>query len=345
LQEPVLLQSEIIIYMLNQENILVFGELLLRFSSTEDQFISKNHTVSLFPGGSEANVSASLGQWNIPCAYVSCVPDNALANNALQALQELGVNTTKTVLQGSRLGLYFLLSANGLTSGEVVYDRKFSSFSSLTPGTIDWEKVLDGHTWFHWTALTPALSENMAAVCKEALIAARKKGLKISVDLNYRSRLWDYGKQPIDVMPELVAYCDVIMGNIWAANKMLGIPVDEKLDRQTSPEDYAIHANASAKAVFNRFPQCKHIANTFRFMDNPKHNLFYGTYHTPDNNYISSILETNEVVDRIGSGDAFMAGLIYGLTSSNDGQEIIDKATSSGYKKLFVKGDFGDGSI
>lgn len=331
--------------MLNQENILVFGELLLRFSSAEDQFISKNHTVSLFPGGSEANVSASLGQWGIPCSYVSCVPDNALAANALQSLQGLGVNTSKTLLQGSRLGLYFLLSANGLTSGEVVYDRKFSSFSSLKPGTVDWHKVLDGHTWFHWTALTPALNENMAAVCKEALIAAKAKGLKISVDLNYRSRLWDYGKQPIEVMPELVAYCDVIMGNIWAVNKMLGVPVDENLNRRTSVDTYTIHANASAKAVFASFPQCKHIANTFRFMDNPKHNLFYGTYHTRDNNYISEIFETNEVVDRIGSGDAFMAGLIYGLSTSTNGDEIIKKATSSGYQKLFVKGDFGDGAI
>nr|WP_121272711.1 sugar kinase [Pedobacter schmidteae] len=331
--------------MLNQENILVFGELLLRFSSAEDQFISKNHTVSLFPGGSEANVSASLGQWGIPCSYVSCVPDNALAANALQSLQGLGVNTSKTLLQGSRLGLYFLLSANGLTSGEVVYDRKFSSFSSLKPGTVDWDKVLDGHTWFHWTALTPALNENMAAVCKEALVAAKAKGLKISVDLNYRSRLWDYGKQPIEVMPELVAYCDVIMGNIWAVNKMLGVPVDENLNRQTSVDTYTIHANASANAVFDRFPQCKHIANTFRFMDNPKHNLFYGTYHTRDNNYISEVFETHEVVDRIGSGDAFMAGLIYGLSTSTNGDEIIRKATSSGYQKLFVKGDFGDGAI
>lgn len=331
--------------MLNQENILVFGELLLRFSSSEDQFISKNHTVSLFPGGSEANVSASLGQWKIPCSYISCVPDNALAANALQALEELGVNTAKTLRQGNRLGLYFLLSANGLTSGEVVYDRKFSSFSDLKPGVIDWDKLLDGHTWFHWTALTPALNENMAAVCKEALIAARAKGLKISVDLNYRSRLWDYGKEPIEVMPELVAYCDVIMGNIWAANKMLGIPVEDHLNRQTSVEDYKQHANASAKIIFEQFPQCKHIANTYRFMDNPKHNLFYGTYHTPNGNYISEVMETNEVVDRIGSGDAFMAGLIYGILSSTDGIEVIKMATSSGYNKLFVKGDFGNGNI
>ncbi|WP_316788571.1 sugar kinase [Pedobacter frigoris] len=331
--------------MQKQENILVFGELLLRFSSAEEQFISKNHTVSLFPGGSEANVTASLSQWNIPCSYVTAAPKNALAASALQTLSDLGADTSKTLIQGSRLGLYFLLSANGLSSGEVVYDRKFSSFSTLVPQTIDWDSLMEGHTWFHFTALTPALNETMAIICKEALIAAKKKGLKISVDLNYRNRLWDYGKQPIEVMPELVQYCDVIMGNIWAANKMLGTAVDPSLDRNTSSEEYFEQAKASAREIFEKFPQCSHLANTFRFMDQAKHNLFYGTYHTRTEHFISDVRETYDVIDRIGSGDAFMAGLIYALIHTNDGQEIINKATNAGYQKLFVKGDFGNGSI
>jgi 2-dehydro-3-deoxygluconokinase len=327
------------------DNILIFGELLLRFSSSDEQFISENNTVSLFPGGSEANVTSSLAQWNVPCSYVSVIPDNALANNALKSLSDLGADVSKVLKGGDRLGLYFLLSANGLTSGQVVYDRKFSSFSMLQPGTTDWDKILAGHTWFHWTALTPALNANTAKICSEALEAASRNGLKISVDLNYRSRLWDYGKKPIEVMPGLVKHCDVIMGNIWAANVMLGSSVDENLGRDTSPETYMLHAERSAQEIFNMYPKCKHIANTFRFMDNPKHNLFYGTYHTHHGNYISKIWETNEVVDRIGSGDAFMAGLIYSLIYQKSPQDVIEKATSAGYKKLFVKGDFGDGSI
>lgn len=331
--------------MLNKENILVFGELLLRFSSSDEQFISKNNTVSLFPGGSEANVAASLGQWKLPTSYLTATPKNALSANALNALSTLNVDTSKTIFTGSRLGLYFLLSANGLTSGEVVYDRKFSSFSTLKTGENDWDHIMKGHTWFHWTALTPALNENTAAVCKEILIAAKRNGLKISVDLNYRNRLWDYGKQPIEVMPELVQYCDVIMGNIWAANKMLGTNVDSNLGRQTSSQVYLRHSEACAKEIFRLYPRCKHIANTFRFMDHPKHNLFYGIYHTREQSYISEIYETNEVVDRIGSGDAFMAGLIYALICETGGQEIINRATKSGYRKLFVKGDFGDGTF
>ncbi|MEJ2881194.1 sugar kinase [Pedobacter sp. GR22-6] len=331
--------------MQQRENILVFGELLLRFSATEEQFISKKHTVSLFPGGSEANVAASLAQWAVPCSYLTAAPQNALAGNALQTLSDLGADTSKVLSQGSRLGLYFLLSANGLTNGEVVYDRKFSSFSSLIPHSIDWDSIMNGHTWFHFTALTPALNENTALVCKEALEAAKRKGLKISIDLNYRSRLWDYGKQPIEVMPELVQHCDVIMGNIWAANKMLGTAVESSLDRQTSTEAYFEHAKKSANEIFEKFPQCSHVANTFRFMDHAQHNLFYGTYHTRDAHFISEVRETNGVIDRIGSGDAFMAGLIYALIDTTDGQEIIDKATNAGYQKLFVKGDFGNGAI
>lgn len=331
--------------MQQHEHILVFGELLLRFSSAEDRFINENHTVSLYPGGSEANVSASLGQWHVPVSYLTAVPDNALAADALSALKELGVDTGKTLFQGTRMGLYFLLSANGLSSGQVVYDRKHSAFSNLKPGTVDWENILKGHTWFHFTALSPALNENTAAVCLEALQAAKKNGLRVSVDLNYRNRLWDYGREPAEVMPELANYCDVIMGNIWAANKMLGTSIVPDLNRETSVARYQEHSARTAEEIFRAFPQCGHIANTFRFMDHPRHNLFYGTYHTRNASFISDIYETNEVIDRIGSGDAFMAGLIYGLLHFDNGQEIIDRASGAGFQKLFTKGDFGNGSF
>lgn len=330
---------------MHQHHILLFGELLLRLSSLEQQFISPNHVVNLFPGGSEANVAASLGSWNIKNSFMSCIPDNKLTKQVLQSLSDKNVNISKCIYQGERLGLYFLLSANGLSEGAVIYDRNHSSFSNLLPGEINWDSVLEGYTWFHWSALTPALNPNLAAVMEEALIAARRKGLTISVDLNYRNRLWNYGKTPAEIMPELIQYCDVIMGNIWAANKMLSIPVSEMLNRNTSKEQYFEESIQSAQSIFSQYKQCKHIAYTFRFMDSPSHNLLYGTYHTPAENYISETNETNEVIDRIGSGDAFMAGLIYGLISEKKGQEIINMATSAGFKKLYIKGDFGDGSI
>ncbi|WP_353125601.1 sugar kinase [Parapedobacter pyrenivorans] len=330
---------------MTKHKILSFGELLLRLSSSGDSFLGTDAEVAVFPGGSEANVAASLGQWNVPCSYLSRVPDNELVSQALSTLESLGVDTSPSLLEGDRLGLYFLLSANGLTKGEVVYDRKYSAFSQLQPGTIDWDAVLENYTWFHWSALTPALSEPLASVCQEALESAQRNGLTISVDLNYRNKLWNYGKQPIELMPDLLKYCDVVMGNIWAANKMLGTAVLETLGRDTTPDTYFEHAKESALEVFGLLPRCKHIAYTFRFMDSATHNLLYGTYHTKDGDFISAINETNGVIDRIGSGDAFMAGLIYALANDKGGQETIDTATAAGFKKLFVKGDFGNGSM
>jgi len=327
-----------------KHKIAVFGELLLRVGTQTGNFINSSEGISIYAGGSEANVASSLACMGSTVSYISCVPDNPLVQQTLASLASRGVDHTCCRFSGDRLGLYFLLSANGLTKGDVVYDRKFSSFSMLKPGDIDWDTVLEGCTWFHWTALTPALNEHMPQVCIEALRVAKRKGLIISVDLNYRNKLWNYGKAPIEVMPELVSYCDVVMGNIWAAHTMLGIPVDNTLNRQTSQAIYFEHATQSAIQLFNQFPSCKHVAYTFRFMDNPSHNLFYGSYHTPTGNFLSETFETNEVIDRIGSGDAFMGGLIHALTTNKTTQDVIELATSAGFKKLFVKGDLGDGS-
>ncbi|HEX8607114.1 MAG TPA: sugar kinase [Pedobacter sp.] len=331
--------------MKQDHNILVFGELLIRLSSGSADFLSSDHGATLYPGGSEANVAASLGHFGRTVSYMTAVPENALTSSSLKHLSDVSVDTSKVLKQGPRIGLYFLLSANGLSSGEVIYDRKYSSFSALTPGLINWDRLMEGHTWFHWSALTPALNGDLALVMLEALEAADKNGLKISVDLNYRNKLWDYGKQPIEVMPALVQYCHVIMGNVWAADKMLGAGVDATLNRDTSSSVYFKQACVSAENIFKSYPKCKHVANTFRFMDNPKHNLFYGTYHTKDNNFISEVLETQEVIDRIGSGDAFMAGLIHGIVDNLTGQEIVNLATAAGFQKLFVRGDFGNGSL
>lgn len=330
---------------MSKHRILCFGELLLRLDSSSVPFLGELGAVSIFTGGSEANVSASLAQWNIPSSYLSRIPVNELTIQAVKTLNELGVDTKPCIWSGDRIGLYFLLSANGLTNGDVVYDRKYSAFSQLRKGAIDWDKALDGFTWLHWSALTPALNMGLVEVCEEALRAAQKKGLVISVDLNYRNRLWDYGKEPLEVMPQLVQYCDVIMGNIWSVNKMLGTALVDGLDNDTPANVYFKHAKESAIDVFKRFKKCKHIAYTFRFMKRPTHNLLYGTYHTPLGDYRSEIYETDDVIDRIGSGDAFMAGLIYALSESRSEQDIVETATRAGFKKLFVKGDFGNGEL
>jgi len=322
--------------------VLTFGELLIRIQASSPELIKKDEVaaVEVFAGGSEANVAMALSYLNVPVAYCTAIPDNPITKSITTVLESSAVDVSKILWQGSRIGTYYLLSANGLTSGDVVYDRAFSAFSALQPQDFNWDALFLDCNWLHFTALTPALSANMASLMLAVVQEASARNMVISIDLNYRSKLWQYGSQPIDVMPQLVKYCHVIMGNIWAANKMLGTTIDDTLNRHTTKEAYFEYANKVARQIFSAFPNCRHVANTFRFIDNPKHNMFYGTYHTAGGNYISDVLQTNEVVDRIGSGDAFMAGLICGIYNEYIPQHIIDTATTTGFEKLFIKGDF-----
>lgn len=320
--------------------ILSIGELLLRLESTHEYTKDENDVFATYPGGSEANVAVALSQLGIPSSYFTAIPHNSLANNAVEKIAEFGVDTSSIIKTNGRLGLYFLQDPNGLTKGEVIYDRKFSSFYAIDETVINWDDIFRDCTWLHWTAITPALSEKWAHLMKTCLIEAEKRKLFISVDLNYRNRLWDYGKTPLDIMPELVSFCDVIMGNIWASNKMLGTPIKEDLNRDTPQEEYFLYANEVSQELFKNYKKCQYIANTFRFMDNSNHNLLYATYHTAEGNWLSETLETTQLVDRIGSGDAFMAGLIYAICHNYTPQDLINFATKIGFNKLFVKGDF-----
>ncbi|MFZ4262577.1 PfkB family carbohydrate kinase [Sphingobacterium sp. HJSM2_6] len=326
------------------KKVLTFGEILIRQQSVSNSFFEfPTNLLKIYPGGSEANVAVGLALMGDQVAYVSAFPNNPLSEALLSKLDTYGVGLEKVIRIGDRVGSYILLSSNGLSSGEVIYDRKYSAFSQLELKDIPVDHLLDGIDWFHWSALTPALNQQMADLLLVLLEKAKNKGITISVDLNYRSRLWQYGKKPLDVMPTLVAYCDVIMGNIWASHQMLGTQIDENLNKETSKEVYIAFANQVALEVFEKYPQAKHIAQTFRFINEPTHNLFYGTYHNRLENTYAQTYETNEVVDRIGSGDAFMAGLIYAIRQQHNAKEIIEIATGAGYQKLFIEGDFGNG--
>lgn len=323
--------------------VLLFGELLWRISLPAVEEDSAVSQVVMSPGGSEANVAAALSSWGQPCRYMTVLPDNELADKAVDALNERGTDTRFITRKGSRMGLYFLLSANGLSSGEVVYDRRYSSFYDLQPGEIDWDHVMDGCTWFHWSGIIPALSANLAAVCLEALIIAKKRGLVISTDLNYRNRLWQYGQVPLVVMPELLAFSTVLMGNIWAIGQMLGTSLDADLHRHTSRADYLAHAARTGNEVKLLLPACRHLLLTFRHMDHSRHNLLFCTYSDMHELYASESLESHEMTDRIGSGDACMAGFIYGLIHHLQGADLVKAANRAGFEKLFHKGDFTKG--
>jgi 2-dehydro-3-deoxygluconokinase len=298
------------------------------------------NTAAIYVGGAEANVAAALAQWGTPVAYISKVPENGLSKEVLQQLDARGIHTDRMLWGGDRIGIYYLAQGSDLKHAEVVYDRKYSSFSQIVPGTVDWEVLLGDAEWFHWSAITPALSPEAAIICKEVLEAATRKGMTISTDLNYRSKLWQYGKKPFEVMPELVQYCDVVMGNIWAAHTMLNTSLDTVALEVDTKVVFLKEAERVAAEITEKYTRCKRVAFTFRFSKAATHNQYYAFYYNAGEVSISREYDTNDVVDRVGSGDCFMAGLIHAQLHGLDDQQIISFAAAAAYSKFFVKGDF-----
>jgi 2-dehydro-3-deoxygluconokinase len=290
-----------------------------------------------FVGGAEANVASALALWGQPVGYCTALPDNYLSRQLADYLLKKNIDTSSIHYSGSRVGVYYLQQGTDVKNRGVVFDRAGSSFAQLQKGMIDWERVFEGINWFHFSAIAASLTASAAEVCEEALQVASAKGITISVDLNYRNKLWQYGKQPIDIMPGLVNYCDMVMGNIWAANVMLGISIDESLINQDTKNAYLEQVTQTSKTIQQRFPKVKTVANTFRF-DRNEGILYYTTLFT-DKIFVSAEYTADKVLDKVGSGDCFMGGLVYGLINNHPHQQTVDFATAAAYNKLFIKGD------
>jgi len=335
--------------------VLSFGELLLRICPDAGGGWLKENSLPFYVGGAEANVATALALWGIPSAYFSALPDNLLAHQLAGYLEEKGVDMSRVLYRGERLGLYFLPKGKDVKNAGVIYDRDHSSFSALKPGEIDWDVVLADVGWLHFSAISPALNQSVAQVCGEMLrAAADKKGITISVDLNYRPKLWQYGVAPTAVMPELVQYCDLVMGNLWAAEKMLGIPVDPSLTGTDRKEDYLEHARRSSEAILAAFPRVKQVAKTFRFDRGVTGIQYYTAFYSrgagdggaagPGGGQLHSSREyfSDKILDKVGSGDCFMAGLIRVVTLGQSIQETLEFATAAAFQKLFIPSDATD---
>ena len=327
------------------KKVFCFGELLLRFSpNLQKQWIQEHH-MPVFIGGAELNVGKALANWGVPVKYCTALPDHYLSKEIMESLQEEGIDTSAILLSGDRIGTYTLPMGADLKNAGVIYDRAYSSFSFLKPGMIDWEHVLDGYDWFHFTAISPALNPSIVAVCEEALQFATKKGMTISVDLNYRAKLWQYGKNPVEVMPALVKYCHVIMGNIWSAHQLLGTQLDPALNESCEKDFYISQSEKVAKEILATYPVCTTVANTFRFSEGDA--VRY--YATLTNQKVHSVCKehyTDNVTDKVGSGDCFMGGLIFGtLQSDFTFEQVINFAASAAFGKLQEVGDYTKQSI
>ena len=314
--------------------VFCFGEILLRMSPALNRRWIHQASMPVYVGGAELNVANALTKWNVPAKYCTAMPDHYLSKEIIEELQSNNIDTSAIHFSGNRIGVYYLPQGADLKNAGVIYDRACSSFAELKPGMINWDKALAGCSWFHFSAISPALNEDAALVCKEALKAASAKGLTISVDLNYRAKLWQYGKQPVEIMPELVKYCNVIMGNLWAVESLLGIssPIEDSAGK--TQEQLIEAAKESMLQLHHQYPHAASFAYTFRL-----ENDYWSVLQQESKMTVSKKFSIGQVIDKVGSGDCFMGGLIYGLYNKHSGQEIIDFAAAAAVGKLHETGD------
>jgi 2-dehydro-3-deoxygluconokinase len=318
--------------------ILCFGEALLRFSPSVEGRWLKEKQIPVFLGGAELNVASALAKWNLPVSYCTTLPSNALSQNIIDSLKEKQIQTDTILFSGDRIGNYYLAQGSDLKNSSVIYDRSHSSFAELEKGMFNWDQILQGVSWFHFSAISPALNESVAAVCLEAVQAASKRNITISIDLNHRPKLWKQRK-PHDVMGELLPYCDVVMGNIWSAHDLLAIPMDPALLKTKDKTGYLQHAHQTSARILKRFARVKTVACTFRFEEGEQGILYYGSLYSEHHWSDSSEYRSEKIMDKVGTGDCFMAGLIYGLFTDLPEKDCIQFAVAAGFGKFFETGD------
>jgi len=317
--------------------VLTFGELLLRISPDEGGNWLKDNRLLFYIAGAELNAATALALWDIPTKYVTAMPDNGMCRQIVQFEEQQNIEMS-VHYRGGRLGLYFLTKGRDLKNDALIYDRAYSAFSELKPGMIDWEKEFEGVNWFHFSAICPAISQNIADVCEEALQVASAKNIVISIDLNYRAKLWKYGKEPHEIMPRLAQYCDLIMGNVWAAEAMLGFPVTPDIHESGQRSIYLREALKTSEAIIKQYPKCKAVANTFRF-DGKGEVDYYAALYTGGEFYDSNEYSASHIINKVGSGDCFMAGLIYGFYNDLEPEQTLEFATAAAFEKLFIESD------
>lgn len=322
--------------------VLSFGELLLRVCPDLSTDWIASNALPFYVGGAELNVASALALWEIPSGYLSAMPDNAISEGVFAYLKNNHIDVDSILLQGDRLGLYYLPKGKDLKHAGVIYDRANSSFASLKRSDVDWDSVFEGVSWFHYSAICPAIGQGIADICLDAVQAAARRGIFISLDLNYRSKLWKYGKQPLEVMPELADYADLIMGNVWAAQQMLGASLDPELQepKPSYPREILLNqARTSSEELISKFPKCKFVANTFRFDYKGSGIQYFTSLYNAGALVVSEEYTSDEIVDKVGSGDCFMAGLIYGLYKENGLPDTLEFATAAAFDKLFIASD------
>jgi len=326
------------------KKVITFGEIMLRLTAPGHERFMQTPELGATFGGGEANVAVSLANYGIPVSFVTRLPENDLGSACAKELRGLGVDTEDIAWGGERMGIYFLEMGAVNRASKVIYDRAHSALSELTTGMIDWDQIFKDASWFHWTGITPAVSESAAQVCQEAIDAANKKGLTVSTDLNYRKNLWRWGKSAREVMPTLVQGCDIILGNEEDAAMALDIHPDG-VDVTSGALEAEAYLSVSKK-IMKQVPRCKKVITTLRGSISASHNTWSGVLYDGSKLYKAPEYNITHIVDRVGGGDSFMGGLIYGLlTYGEDLQSALNFAVAASCLKHTIYGDYNRVSV
>ena len=322
------------------KKIVTFGEIMVRLGAPDYLKLIQTDKFDVSYAGAEANVAVSLANYGMQTDYITCLPDNPIAERCIMDLRGHKVGVDHIQRSGKRMGILYLETGSNARPSKVYYDREDSSIATVASGSIDWKEILKDADWFHWTGITPAISASAAEVCLEACKAANKRGITVSCDLNFRKNLWKYGKTAAEVMPALVECCDVILGNEEDAEKVFGIKPEGFDVTATEGKVDSAAFRSVCEQLMARFPRAKKVIITLRGSINANHNTWGGVLFDGETLYESPRYDITHIVDRVGGGDSFMGGLIYGLREYKDDERALNFAVAASCLKHTIYGDF-----
>lgn len=321
-----------------QKPLVSFGEIMLRLAPPGFERLLQSPQFLATFGGGEANVAVAVSGFGYPARYVTALPsNNAISDAFIGEMRRFGVDTSGIVRGKGRFGIYFVEPGANQRGSKVLYDREFSSIALAKPGDIDWNKCFDGASWFHVTGITPAISASAADLAIESVKAAKVMGLTVSCDLNFRKNLWKWGKKSSEVMPEIVKYTDIGIANEEDCQMALGIQVD--VDVHSGKLEHEQYKRLT-DAVLAAYPNMKALAVTLRESKSASHNGWSACLNNRSDFLLSKHYEITHIVDRVGGGDCFAGGLIFGLLTMQSHQDALEFAVAASCLKHSIPGDF-----
>jgi 2-dehydro-3-deoxygluconokinase len=315
---------------------ITFGEIMLRLKPPQTERFFQSPLLEATFGGGEANVAVGLARLGLDVSYVSVIPDNPIGEACIRELNKQGINTSTVLRKGDRLGVYFLENGSNQRPSVVVYDRAHSAIAEASTKDIDWDQIFEGASWFHISGITPAISASAAELSIEAVKKAKEKGVKVSCDLNFRKKLWKYGKSAPQIMGKIVKYTDIAVGNEEDCQKSLGVKVD--IDVESGELQVDKYKELTNK-VLELYPNLEKAAITLRESHSANYNGWSAVLNNREDFYISKKYEIHNIVDRVGGGDAFAAGLIYGLNCLSNDKEALEFAVAASCLAHTIPGD------